>query len=340
MRHLRLVVLVSALSGACTSGQQGQPGPEGAPGLAGSRGETGPAGATGPAGPQGPSGSPSLIPNPYFEQGLTQWETVYGAGHLVTSPTAIGGNQVFENDTNERAWIGSTVRVPSNPHHTFEVRGSFRRVNLNGSAGAIYLAVRMFDGVGAEISGDGTWWYYPVTFLSLSDTSWHTFSERFGYGTSRPIPSQARYMSVGAILNYDGAVAGNRFYQVAGLGVVEAPRTAFHVEDTRAGCPPAAVPDDALLIRKTVDVEKSTWVHIYAQMISRATGSRDTALLLDGVRLNYSRARTEVTDWAPHSHSWVGRLGPGTHSIELHGEANVGYGCSGAWGYITIMFIE
>jgi hypothetical protein len=245
-----------------------------------------PAGATGPTGPQGPSGSPSLIPNAYFEQGLAQWEIASGAGHLVTSPTAIGGTQVFENNTNESAWIGSTVRIPSNPHHTFEVRGSFRRVNLNGSAGAIYLAVQMFDGAGADIRGDGAWWYYPISFLSLSDTSWHTFAERFGHGTSRPIPSEARYMSVGAILNYDGAVAGNRFYQVAGLGIAEAPRTAFYVADTRAGCPPAAVPDDSILISKTVDVEKSTWVHINAQMISRAAESRVTALVLDGTALN------------------------------------------------------
>jgi hypothetical protein len=109
--------------------------------------------------------------------------------------------------------------VPVNPHHTYEVKGSFRRPATTGSAGRIFLAVLLYDGAKANIPGDGTWWFYPVKALELTDTDWHTYSARFGAGTQRPLPTAARYMSVGAILNNDNDEPGNRIYEVAGLGI-------------------------------------------------------------------------------------------------------------------------
>lgn len=110
-----------------------------------------------------------------------------------------------------------------NPHHTYEVRGSFRRPTTTGSAGGIYLAVLLYDGAKANITGDGTWWFYPVSGVSLGDTNWHTYSARFGAGTQRPLPAAARYMSVGAILNNDNDAPGNRNYEVAGLSIRSVP---------------------------------------------------------------------------------------------------------------------
>jgi hypothetical protein len=151
---------------------------------------------------------------------MDYWQLSFGSqGSVISSTSAIAGTHVFTNAANTQAWVSSQRLVPVNAHHTFEVKGSFRRPTTTGSAGGIYLAVLLYDGAKANITGDGTWWFHPVAGASLMDTDWHTYSARFGAGTQRPLPSSARYMSVGAILNYDGAVAGNRNYEVTGLGI-------------------------------------------------------------------------------------------------------------------------
>ncbi len=198
-------------------GPQGPQGPMGPPGERGPQGEPGPVGATGPA---GRDGEDELFPDPYFEQEMTYWQLNFNTqGSVVSSTSAIAGTKVFTNTVNQQASVSSKRLVPVNPNNTYEVTGSFRRPTTTGSAGGIYLAVLLYDSNKATINGDGTWWFYPVAGVSLTDTAWHTYSARFGAGTLRTLPAAARYMSVGAILNYDGAVAGNRNYEVAGLGI-------------------------------------------------------------------------------------------------------------------------
>ena len=198
-------------------------GPAGPPGDVGATGLQGPLGPVGPAGPTGPSGrdaEENLFPDPYFEQDMTFWQVRTGSqGTVITSSTAIAGTKVFANTNQQLAYLRSTRLVPVNAHHTYEVTGSFRRPTTAGSAGGIYLIVHLFDEAKADIAGDGTWWYYPVSNLQLTDTVWHTYRAQFGSGTQRPFPAGARYMSVGAALNYDGSVAGNRIYEVSGLGI-------------------------------------------------------------------------------------------------------------------------
>ncbi len=148
------------------------------------------------------------------------WQLNFGTeGAVVSSTSAIAGRNVFVNTANRQAWVSSKKLVPVNPHHTYEVKGSFRRPDTVGSAGGIYMAVLLYDDTKTNIGGDGAWWFYPVAGVSLTNTNWHTYSARFGANTPRPLPVAARYMSVGAILNYDGTVAGNRNYEVAGLGI-------------------------------------------------------------------------------------------------------------------------
>ena len=209
------------------AGPAGATGATGASGATGAQGVPGTAGATGPAGAQGAAGrdgDDNLFPDPYFQQGMTSWQLLAGSGSQgsVIPPAAdagVAGAQVFANAPTQVAWVSSTRQVPLNAQHTYEVKGSFRRPTTSGSAGGIYLAVLLFDGAGNAITGDGTWWYYPVSFVQLGDQNWHTYSARFGFGTTRGFPVNAKTMSVGAILNYDGSVAGNRNYEVAGLGI-------------------------------------------------------------------------------------------------------------------------
>ncbi|HYI01204.1 hypothetical protein, partial [Hyalangium sp.] len=114
---------------------------------------------------------------------MNAWQLRNSQGSIVTSTSAIAGTKVFTNAVNQQAWLSSKRLAPVNPHHTYEVTGSFRRPTTTGSAGGIYLAVLLYDGAKAELTGDGTWWFYPVAGASLADTAWHTYSARFGAGT-------------------------------------------------------------------------------------------------------------------------------------------------------------
>lgn len=340
MRYTKTVVVLVSLLLACT-GPKGDPGAAGADGVQGPVGPTGPAGpqgALGPTGPQGLEGGAGFIPDPNFQQDLAKWTVVTGMGTNVVVPDAPGGTRVFENALNEQAWLSSTTMVPVNPHWSYEVRGTFRRKNLNGSAGSIYLAVRLFDQAGANLGGDGTWWYYPVSNLQLTDVAWHTYSARFGSGTGRPILANARFMTVGAILNYDGSVPGNRFYQVAGLAIDRVARDAIYAVDVRPGCPPVSAGAGQTLISTTFTLDRGSFARISARTISSALGRRDTVLRVDGSDVNNHLVRTEVTDWAQHTNDWVGWLGTGSHTVAFIGSNAVGYGCGSGWGHIAISF--
>ncbi len=175
-----------------------------------------------------------LIPNSTFENGLTGWSVTSGTGaHRVVSDGA-AGTGVFENSPGSQVWIDSDARVPVNQGYAYEVRGSFRRRDSGGLAGGIFLGVSLYDGAGANLPGDGTWWYYPVESQELTGTEWHSFAFRFGADTERPFDTstlngvqgpEARFMSVGAILNYaGGATSGDRIYQVTDLQLLQVPR--------------------------------------------------------------------------------------------------------------------
>jgi len=335
-----VVILVIAVAAACT-------GPVGPAGQDGSQGPQGPVGPAGPAGPSGPPGDWGMIPHPYFDQDLTGWAIVSGQGSNDVSAAPLAGGKVFTNAVNQAPWIGSTTRIPANRHWTYEVVGSFRRQNTNGSAGGIYLAVRMFDDMGADITGDGTWWFYPAANVQLTDTSWHTYSAKFGSGTSRPIPAAARFMSVGAILNYDGAVAGNRNYEVSALQIAPTRRPPIYAPDTRTGCPPAGGSAGGVTVLATTGafvVDRPATVHATANIISVTSGRRDTRIYVDGALVTEHLVRTEIRDWAPHQVQWTGTLAAGPHTVELRAGSTLagpdGYGCGPSYGQLTVTFLD
>jgi len=74
--------------------------------------------------------------------------------------------------------------------------------------------VRLYDKDGNTITGDGAWWYYPASGV-VPGSSWTYYYGVFGNGTSKPFPSNAAYMAVGAILGYNG----DRVMQVQGLTI-------------------------------------------------------------------------------------------------------------------------
>jgi hypothetical protein len=331
-----LAVLIAACQGA-----QGIQGPEG---QQGPQGPTGPVGAAGAAGPQGAPGEWGMVPHPYFDQDMTGFTLFSGQGNTDVSTAPLAGGKIFTNAVNQAPWVTSTTRIPANPHWTYEVRGSFRRQNLNGSAGGIYLAVRMFDDTGMDITGDGTWWFYPANNIALGDTNWHTYSGKFGSGTGRPIPAAARFLTVGAILNYDGAVAGNRNYEVTGLQIAPAGRPAIVIEDSRPGCPSGGSVSGVTVLMTTGSfaVDRPAQVHVTSSIISNANGRRDAELRVNGAPVAYSLIRSDIKDWAPHNVQWSGVLQPGDHTIDLRAGSSLaitdGYGCGAGWGKLIVTF--
>jgi hypothetical protein len=327
-------------------GPQGPPGPAGPPGPdggVGAQGPIGPTGTQGPMGPPGPNGEWGMISNGFFVRDLAGFSVLTGDGGVAVSAAPLGGGKVYANADGEAPWITSNDRVPVNQHWTYEVRGSFRQTNLTGTTGRAYLMVRLFDDTGADIAGLGTWWFRAADQV-FTDTNWHTFAIKFGSGTSKPFPANARMMTVGAILNINAVSPGTRIYEVTGLSLAPTGRPPIYATDNRANCPPAgAVSGSTVLVTTgafTVDREANVSVH--ANIISLVLGRRDAALYVDGVATMYNLVRTEIRDWAPHQLHWSGLLLPGQHTIELRAGTSLaspdGYGCGGNWGNLTVNF--
>lgn len=189
-----------------------------------------------------------MIPNPRFEAGTsasigtgaTQWSvtsngSTAAAGNASVVTDTLGaagaGGYAIQNTAATVAWVSSNARVPVRTAQTYQVQGTFRRVDtVANSSGTIYLAVRFFNSSGADIAGgDGNWHYYPVSGVQIgpldtaqtgpyTDNNWHTFSATFG-DNARPIPAGAVTMTVGAILNYYNNGAGNRQFAVTNLQI-------------------------------------------------------------------------------------------------------------------------
>jgi len=158
-----------------------------------------------------------LITNSRFESGdFTNWAQDIGTGNVVAVADGQAGGFVHANDPLTVSWISSDDRIKVRPDQDYKVNGAFRRTESVGNDGTYYLAVRLFDDTGANIAGDGTWWYYPISGAVLNDTEWHNNSIKFGPNYGRPFPPEADTMTVGAILNYNG---GNRFYEVTNLQI-------------------------------------------------------------------------------------------------------------------------
>jgi hypothetical protein len=156
----------------------------------------------------------ALAANPWFQSGATGWSLSNAS--VITDTTAPAG-RVVANTANQVAVVLSSTAVVIDPRRTYVVRGMFKN-STAASAGRLYLLVALADATGTNIGGDGTYWYYPASFIDLTDTAWHAFSGRFGWYSGRPFPAAAVTMTIGAILNFDsGGNPGNRIQEVTGL---------------------------------------------------------------------------------------------------------------------------
>lgn len=138
---------------------------------------------------------------------LDGWNTWAGAGSVVQVSDGVAGKYAITNNDNTVWWLHSNkIAVDTNDTYIVECKAR----TISGSTGTFYLAVVLFDENGNNISGDGTWWYYPALAV-VPPSEWTNYNGLFGAGTPKPFPSNAKYMAVGVILNYNG---GNSKMQV------------------------------------------------------------------------------------------------------------------------------
>ncbi len=188
----------------------------------GDQGGKGDRGEPGPKGEPGDKGDPGELimtnKNHWFEADSHGWSVKHGDGAVVEDLESPSG-YAYTNLDDSCTWIYGT-EITVDPRRTYIVRGMYRNMTPNNSDGNIYLAVRLTDALGNEITGDGTWWYYPASNINVATNKWHSYEGRFGAGTARTLPEDARKMTVGAILNYHtGGQPGNRIFNVTGLSI-------------------------------------------------------------------------------------------------------------------------
>lgn len=139
------------------------------------------------------------------------WGTTWSIAAI--SDGASGNTAIRSNAGVSQGYAGSRP-ISFNPSKAYRVRCKARAV---GTVGSFYLVVDLRDSTNSAIGGDGTAWYYPASGVSVS-SSWTDYEGKFGYGTGRPFPSNARTMSVGALMNYSG---GSGYHEVQDLRIEE-----------------------------------------------------------------------------------------------------------------------
>lgn len=132
------------------------------------------------------------------------------ANRFVTVTDGRVGPTAYSNQGNYD-WINGADRIPLDPAKTYRFRGRIRRTA--GSGRTAYLGVALFDSAGANISGDGTQWFYVASAITPA-SDWITYTALFGASTSKPFPSNARTMTPLAVLSYDTAGATDQLQDV------------------------------------------------------------------------------------------------------------------------------
>lgn len=132
------------------------------------------------------------------------WYSDAGAGQIVSVTDSTSGTTALRSVGTSHHFALSTSLIPIDHSKAYRARAWYcRRATANGS---FYLIVSLWDGAGNLINGDGTYWFYPVANGVPLVNTWTLGQGLFGYGTSRPFPSNARTMRIGGILNYNGSV--------------------------------------------------------------------------------------------------------------------------------------
>ena len=132
------------------------------------------------------------------------WSTYSGAATFTTITDGAVGNWVARSTAGVQAWMNEVKKVPVDATKTYRVRCRAR--NVSGSGSTFFMGVALFDATDANITGDGSQWYYAASNVALSG-AWTEYIGYFGAGTSKTLPSNARTMSPLFILSYGGGTS-------------------------------------------------------------------------------------------------------------------------------------
>lgn len=139
-------------------------------------------------------------------QDSTAWE-LYGGTSATFTTVGDGkvGNYVAKSTLSgsvyPMVWMNEIKRIPVDADKTYRVRAWMRTVS--GSGNTAYMGVALFSNTGANISGDGSQWYYAASGITPPAT-WTEYVGTFGANTAKTFPSNARTMSPLFILSYSG----------------------------------------------------------------------------------------------------------------------------------------
>lgn len=139
------------------------------------------------------------------------WAATWTIATITDGPS--GGKAIRSNSGAGSSYAASR-QISFNPNKSYRVRCKARSVSANGT---FYLVVDLRDSAGAVIGGDGTAWFYPASGVTVPGT-WTDYEGRFGLGTSKTFPANARTMSVGALMNYNGTAG---YHEVQDIRIEE-----------------------------------------------------------------------------------------------------------------------
>ncbi len=139
------------------------------------------------------------------------WAATWTIATITDGPS--GGKAIRSNSGAGNSYAASR-QISFNPNKSYRVRCKARSVSANGT---FYLVVDLRDSAGVVIGGDGTAWFYPASGVTVPGT-WTDYEGRFGLGTSKTFPANARTMSVGALMNYNGTAG---YHEVQDIRIEE-----------------------------------------------------------------------------------------------------------------------
>jgi len=141
------------------------------------------------------------------------WTSLGGSATVVDVSNSNPPTSKFAlQNSNGTLYLKSKSLIPIDRNKTYVVECYARTVS--GSSGTFYLGVRLYRADGSEILVGGGAWYYPASAV-VPGTNWTYYYGVFGAGTSKPFPNDAVYMTVAAILGYEG----DRVMQVQGITI-------------------------------------------------------------------------------------------------------------------------
>ncbi len=137
-----------------------------------------------------------------------------GVWSQTTDTTAVEGTTVLENDRNAADWLFSE-KIPCDEDKTYIVEVAGKQ---EGSGDLNYLLVAFYDNTGNDMlaSGDattgwtskGSWHYWRKANEAFSTSAYEKHAITFGKGGEATIPTGAKFMAIGALLQENGTDGG------------------------------------------------------------------------------------------------------------------------------------